>query len=73
MHHESLRTAVKDLVRVVRMIYDKTGMLVGADWGNNRNVGETPKGRPSPYDFGRANYHAGSNNTERNEPTKIVI
>ena len=72
-HHESLITAVRDLIKVTRTIYDRTGMLVGADWGNNRNVGETPKGRPSPYDFGRSNYHSSSNNFTRYEHTKIVI
>lgn len=49
--------AIRDLVRVLRLIYDKSGVLVGSDWENGRNYGVTKKMRVQPFDFGRGDLH----------------
>lgn len=60
--------ALKDFVRVLRLIYEKSGIIVGADWENGRNFGMSRKMRVQPFDFGRGDRHV-----SREEPPATPI
>ena len=54
---EEVKMAIKDLVRVIRLVYDKSGYLFGADFEHGRNVGISPKGKVMTFDYGRPDLH----------------
>lgn len=55
---ENVASAVKDIMRIIRFVYDKSGMVMGADIRGGRNIGMAggvnkvmifDYGRPSPH------------------------
>lgn len=59
----NVKAAVVDLIKVLRLVYDKSGYLFGADWSQGRNIGVRFRGlapdrrKPMPFDFGRPDIH----------------
>jgi hypothetical protein len=54
---DETKEAIRDLVRVIRLVYDKSGYLFGADFEQSRNIGINKKGKPTTFDFGRPDKH----------------
>lgn len=54
--NQELIDAMKDLVRMIRVIHKTSGYLVGADF-EGRNIGLSDTGRVQSFDFGRADKH----------------
>ena len=55
---ENVANAVKDIMKIIRFVYDKSGMVLGADISGGRNIGMSDRtnkvmifdyGRPSPH------------------------
>jgi hypothetical protein len=69
---ESVKDAIRDFVRVLRLIYDKSGMLVGADWENGRNYGLSPKKKVMPFDLGRPDIHTAAKEQLPEVPRKTM-
>lgn len=54
---EATKVAIKDLLKVIKLVYDKSGYLFGADFNGGRNVGLSPKGKVMTFDYGRPDIH----------------
>lgn len=52
-----IKKATKDLVKIIKTVYEKSGYLVGADIQHGRNIGFTEKGKIMIYDYGRPDEH----------------
>lgn len=52
-----IESATKDLIKIIKTVYEKSGYLVGADIQHARNIGLTEKGKIMIYDYGRPDEH----------------
>lgn len=57
VNYESVEKAVTDLMNTIRVVYKKSGYLVGADLANARNVGLTKSDKVMIFDYGRPDKH----------------
>lgn len=57
VNYESVEKAVTDLMNTIRVVYKKSGYLVGADLASARNVGLTKSDKVMIFDYGRPDKH----------------
>lgn len=53
---EKVLLCLGDMVRMVKLVYVKSGYLLGADWSTN-NMGTTGSGKVQAFDYGRSIVH----------------
>jgi hypothetical protein len=71
---ENLADSVKDLMRIIRLVYDKSGMLFGADLKSGRNIGMSSSNKIMVFDYGRPDAHPEKQKElEKIEPKTVYI
>lgn len=70
---ENVVSAIKDIMRIIRTVYDKSGMVFGADLSAARNIGiERKANRIMIYDYGRSDVHPRKQRElEKQEPERL--
>ena len=65
---------VQDLIKVIRLVYDRTGIIFGADLMMGKNVGMSKSARKiMVYDYGRATAHRPVDAESDKKPVNLPI
>ena len=67
-----IESTTKDLVKIIKTVYEKSGYLVGADIQQGKNIGFTKKGKIMIYDYGRPDEHPIMKKKIEEKPIKTI-